>query len=241
MSYADNTRAQTLRNVVANARSPGQVDPRRMEAAQDPRSATITTTARRAQRCVYDPIRDSTRAPVRRRARKSRRTDRVGMRVASSREARIPRLAALDFAATYEPARNELRVRATLAPELLPVSGDGTSSLLSVHPTGQYSNKSPQVDGRVFRLSGPHAKASTGRLPEAPAPLTARSGSQPRDEEDVSAHNACVAVPGRLGGVPACGEVPGRSGGGQRSYGFTACAADVPEDPAPRRGGDGRP
>jgi hypothetical protein len=45
-------------------------------------------------------------------------------------------LAALDFAATFEPARNELRVRATLAPELLPVSGDGTSSLLSVPSAG---------------------------------------------------------------------------------------------------------
>jgi hypothetical protein len=37
-------------------------------------------------------------------------------------------LAALDFRATFEPARNELRVRATLAPELLPVHGDGMSS-----------------------------------------------------------------------------------------------------------------
>jgi hypothetical protein len=46
-------------------------------------------------------------------------------------------LAALDFAATFEPARNELRVRATLASELLPVRGDeGTSSLLSVPPAG---------------------------------------------------------------------------------------------------------
>jgi hypothetical protein len=34
-------------------------------------------------------------------------------------------LAALDFRATFEPARNELRMRATLAPELLPVNGDG--------------------------------------------------------------------------------------------------------------------
>ncbi len=45
-------------------------------------------------------------------------------------------LAALDFRATFEPARNELRMRATLAPELLPVSGDGMSSPLSVPPGG---------------------------------------------------------------------------------------------------------
>jgi hypothetical protein len=45
-------------------------------------------------------------------------------------------LAALDFRATFEPTRNELRMRATLAPELLPVSGDGTSSPLSVPPAG---------------------------------------------------------------------------------------------------------
>ena len=46
-------------------------------------------------------------------------------------------LAALDFAATFELARNELRVRATLAPALLPVKGDdGASSLLSVPPAG---------------------------------------------------------------------------------------------------------
>ena len=52
-------------------------------------------------------------------------------------------LAALDFAATFEPARNELRVRATLAQELLPVSGDGASSLLSVPParTGRKGRK----------------------------------------------------------------------------------------------------
>jgi hypothetical protein len=67
-------------------------------------------------------------------------------------------LAALDFAATFEPARNELRVHATLARELLPVRGDGTSSLLSVHPTGQYSKKCPQVEGRALGLSARHAK-----------------------------------------------------------------------------------
>ena len=67
-------------------------------------------------------------------------------------------LAALDFAATFEPARNELRVRATLASELLPVSVGGTSSLLSVHPTGQYSKKYPQVEGHVLHLSARHAK-----------------------------------------------------------------------------------
>ena len=43
-------------------------------------------------------------------------------------------LAALDFRATYEPDRSELKVRATLALELLPVSGDGMSSPLSVPP-----------------------------------------------------------------------------------------------------------
>jgi hypothetical protein len=45
-------------------------------------------------------------------------------------------LAALDFRATYEPDRSELKARATLALELLPVSGDGTSSPLSVPPAG---------------------------------------------------------------------------------------------------------
>ena len=45
-------------------------------------------------------------------------------------------LAALDFRATFESARNELRMRATLAPELLPVKGDGMSSPLSVPPGG---------------------------------------------------------------------------------------------------------
>jgi len=45
-------------------------------------------------------------------------------------------LAALDFRATYEPDRNELKVRATLTPELLPVNGDGMSSPLSVPPGG---------------------------------------------------------------------------------------------------------
>jgi hypothetical protein len=67
-------------------------------------------------------------------------------------------LATLDFRATFEPDRNELRVRATLLPELLPVSGKGMSSLSSVHPTGQYSKKYPQVEGHVLRLSGRHAK-----------------------------------------------------------------------------------
>jgi len=67
-------------------------------------------------------------------------------------------LAALDFRATYEPDRSELKVRATLALELLPVSGDGMSSPLSVHPTGQYSKKSPQLEGHVLRLSARHAK-----------------------------------------------------------------------------------
>ncbi len=66
-------------------------------------------------------------------------------------------LAAL-FRATFEPSQNELRMRATLAPELMPVSGDGTSSLSSVHPTGRKSKKCAQVEGHVLRLSGRHAK-----------------------------------------------------------------------------------
>ena len=41
-------------------------------------------------------------------------------------------LAALDFRATFDPARNDLRMRATLAPELLPVNGDSMSSPLAV-------------------------------------------------------------------------------------------------------------
>ncbi len=41
-------------------------------------------------------------------------------------------LAALDFRATYEPDRKELKMRATVAPEFLPVTGDGMSSPLSV-------------------------------------------------------------------------------------------------------------
>ena len=45
-------------------------------------------------------------------------------------------LAALDFRATFEPTRSELRMRAALAPELLPVNGDGMSSPLSVPPAG---------------------------------------------------------------------------------------------------------
>ncbi len=45
-------------------------------------------------------------------------------------------LAALDFRATFEPARNELRMRATLAPELRPVNGDGMSSPQSAPPAG---------------------------------------------------------------------------------------------------------
>jgi hypothetical protein len=52
-------------------------------------------------------------------------------------------LAALDFRAAFEPARNELRMRATLAPELLPLNGDGMSSPLSVPParTGRKGRK----------------------------------------------------------------------------------------------------
>jgi hypothetical protein len=43
-------------------------------------------------------------------------------------------LAALDFRATFEPDRNELRVRATLAPELLRANGRDTSAFSSVPP-----------------------------------------------------------------------------------------------------------
>jgi hypothetical protein len=52
-------------------------------------------------------------------------------------------LAALDFRATFEPDRNKLTVRATLAPELPPVSGDGMSSPLSVPEGCIYSDRSP--------------------------------------------------------------------------------------------------
>jgi site-specific DNA recombinase len=45
-------------------------------------------------------------------------------------------LAALDFRATFEPDRNELRVRATLAPELMATGGHGASAPLSVPPAG---------------------------------------------------------------------------------------------------------
>jgi hypothetical protein len=52
-------------------------------------------------------------------------------------------LAALDFRATYESDRSELKVRATLAPELMPVNGDGMSFPLSVPPgrTGRKGRK----------------------------------------------------------------------------------------------------
>ncbi len=67
-------------------------------------------------------------------------------------------LAALDSRATFHPHRNELGVRAVLAPKLVPPNGSGTSSLSSVHPAGQYSKKCPQVEGHVFQLSARHAK-----------------------------------------------------------------------------------
>ncbi len=40
-------------------------------------------------------------------------------------------LAALDFTASFDPGRKELRVGAVLAPELMPAGGDGMSALLS--------------------------------------------------------------------------------------------------------------
>jgi len=43
-------------------------------------------------------------------------------------------------------------------------------------------------------------EVSAGGIPEALAPLTARSGSQPWDEADGGAHDARVVVLGRLGG-----------------------------------------
>jgi hypothetical protein len=43
-------------------------------------------------------------------------------------------LAALDFAASFHPDEKELRVRAVLAPELVPTGGAGMSALSSVPP-----------------------------------------------------------------------------------------------------------
>jgi hypothetical protein len=69
-------------------------------------------------------------------------------------------LAALDFRATFEPTRNELRIRATLVPELLPVNGDGMSSPLSVPDQCPLTElrrdaveglRQPLDDGRVVR------------------------------------------------------------------------------------------
>lgn len=45
-------------------------------------------------------------------------------------------LAALGFKASFDPGRNELRVRVVLAQELMPAAGNGTSALLSVPPGG---------------------------------------------------------------------------------------------------------
>jgi hypothetical protein len=38
------------------------------------------------------------------------------------------------------------------------VNGDGMSSPLSVHPTGQKSKECLQVEGHVVRLNAPHSK-----------------------------------------------------------------------------------
>jgi hypothetical protein len=91
-------------------------------------------------------------------------------------------LAALDFRATFEPARNELRVRATLVPELLPENGDGMSSLSSVPPAGI----EPATRGlgiRLRRSSGPHREPNPlvdapSHAPRIPVTLTcwAQSG-----------------------------------------------------------------
>ena len=56
-------------------------------------------------------------------------------------------LAALDFRATFQPDRNELRMRAVLAPELLAVTENGTSAPLSVPPagTGRKGRNQPSV------------------------------------------------------------------------------------------------
>jgi hypothetical protein len=68
-------------------------------------------------------------------------------------------LAALDFRATFEPARNELRVRATLVPELLPENGDGMSSLSSVPPAGiEPATRGLGIRYRRFRYLREHAE-----------------------------------------------------------------------------------
>lgn len=66
-------------------------------------------------------------------------------------------LATLDFRVTFEPDRNELRVRATLLPELLPVSGKGMSSLSSV-PRRESNLRLTPEPGR----SNPFERANVG-------------------------------------------------------------------------------
>jgi hypothetical protein len=60
-------------------------------------------------------------------------------------------LAALDFRATFEPDRNELRMRAILAPELLAATGHGTSAPSLVPPAGI----EPATRGLGNRCSSP--------------------------------------------------------------------------------------
>ena len=75
-------------------------------------------------------------------------------------------LAALDFRATFEPTRSELRMRATLAPELLPVNGDGMSSPLSVHPTGQTSKIMSSGRGACAPSQRSSREAPTRGIPQ---------------------------------------------------------------------------
>jgi hypothetical protein len=67
-------------------------------------------------------------------------------------------LAALDFRATFQPARTRTEDAGDVRSGAHAVNGDGMSSPWSVHPTGQYSKECPQVDGHVLSLSARHAK-----------------------------------------------------------------------------------
>jgi len=72
-------------------------------------------------------------------------------------------LEALNFEARYDSRRKELAVSVVLVPELVGPDDGHPRSPLSfvpplVHPTGQKSNRYPQVEGHVLRLSARHAK-----------------------------------------------------------------------------------
>jgi hypothetical protein len=82
-------------------------------------------------------------------------------------------------------------MRATLAPELMPVSGDGTSSHSSLHPTGQYSLAGLRPTMHAKGLTSPHA-----RSPGAPF----RSPSLPRCSPTPRSLAFVVEAPHRIGG-----------------------------------------